>query len=232
MFICSYKMIHLILRLSKIINSLLNGISHYPNTEGRWLSGKESACQCRRHGFDSWSGRSPGGGNGNPLQDSCLENPMDRGAWQAPLSLGFPTQEAWSGLPFPPPRDLPNPGIEFTSPAQAGRFFIAEPLDKRIFAMKVKVKSFSHVWLFATPWTVSHQAPLSMGFSRQEYWSGLPFLSPGDLPDPGMEPMSPAFQADPLTSELPGKPHICYSALQIKSRGSASVSLRSNLIGR
>ena len=59
MFICSYKMIHLILRLSKIINSLLNGISHYPNTEGRWLSGKESACQCRRHEFDPWSGSPP-----------------------------------------------------------------------------------------------------------------------------------------------------------------------------
>ena len=48
----------------------------------------------------------------------------------------------------------------------------------------------------ATPWTVAHQAPLSMGFSRQEYWTGLPFLSPGDLPDPGIEPMSPALQAD------------------------------------
>ena len=50
-------------------------------------------------------------------------------------------------------------------------------------------------------WTVAYQAPPSMGFSRQEYWSGLPFSSPGDLPDPGMEPGSPAFQADALTSE-------------------------------
>ena len=50
----------------------------------------------------------------------------------------------------------------------------------------------------ATPWTVACQAPLSMGFSRQEYWSGLPFLSPGDLPDPGIEPGSPALQADDL----------------------------------
>ena len=49
---------------------------------------------------------------------------------------------------------------------------------------------------FATPWTVAHQAPLHMGFSRQEYWSGLPFPSPGDLPDPGIEPRSPALQAD------------------------------------
>ena len=67
------------------------------------------------------------------------------------------------------------------------------------------VKSLSHVQLFATPWTVAYQAPLSMGFSRQEYWSGLPFPSPGDLPNPGIEPEFPAFQADALTSEPPGK---------------------------
>ena len=66
-----------------------------------------------------------------------------------------------------------------------------------------EVKSLSHVWLFAIPWTVSYKAPLSMEFSRQEYWSGLPFPSPGDLPDPGIEPRSPALQADALLSELP-----------------------------
>ena len=54
-----------------------------------------------------------------------------------------------------------------------------------------EVKSFSRVQLFVTPWTVANQAPPSMGFSRQEYWSGLPFPSPGDLPDPGIEPGSP-----------------------------------------
>ena len=59
-----------------------------------------------------------------------------------------------------------------------------------------KVKSLSHVWLFAAPWTVAHQAPPSMEFSRQEYCSGLPFPSPGDLPDPGIEPGLPAMQAD------------------------------------
>ena len=58
----------------------------------------------------------------------------------------------------------------------------------------------------ATPWTVACQAPLFMGFSRQEYWNGLPFPSPGDLPDPGIEPGSPALQADALPSELLGKP--------------------------
>ena len=60
--------------------------------------------------------------------------------------------------------------------------------------MKVKVKSLSRVQLLVTPWTVAYQAPLSMGFSRQEYWSGLPFLCPGDLPDPGIEPGSPTLQ--------------------------------------
>ena len=69
-----------------------------------------------------------------------------------------------------------------------------------------EVKSLSHIRLFATPWTVAHQAPLSMGFSRQEYWSGLPFPSPGDLPNPGIEPRSPTLQADSLPSEPPGKP--------------------------
>ena len=58
---------------------------------------------------------------------------------------------------------------------------------------KVKVKLLSHVQLFATLWTVAYQAPQSMGFSRQEYWSGLPFPSPGDLPIPGIEPGSPAL---------------------------------------
>ena len=71
--------------------------------------------------------------------------------------------------------------------------------------MKVKVKSFSHVRHFATPWTVAHQAPLSIGSSRQECWSGLPFLSPGDLPDPGVKPGSPALQEDFSLSEPLGK---------------------------
>ena len=69
-----------------------------------------------------------------------------------------------------------------------------------------EVKSLSRVRLFATPWTVAHQAPPSMGFSRQEYWSGLPFPSPGDLPNPGIKLRSPALQADALTSEPPEKP--------------------------
>ena len=60
----------------------------------------------------------------------------------------------------------------------------------------------------ATPWTIAPQAPLSVGFSRQEYWSGLPCPSPGDLPNSGIESMSPALRADSLLSEPPGKHHI------------------------
>ena len=71
--------------------------------------------------------------------------------------------------------------------------------------MKVKVKPLSHVRLFATSWTVACQAPQSMDFSRQEYWSGLPFPSPGDHSDPGIEPGSLALQVDALPSEPPGK---------------------------
>ena len=70
-----------------------------------------------------------------------------------------------------------------------------------LFQMKVKVKLVSRVQPFVTPWTVAYQAPLSMGFSRQEYWSGLTFPPPRDLPDPGMELPSPAEQTDSLPSE-------------------------------
>ena len=129
----------------------------------------------------------------------------------------FSRQEFWSRLPFPPPGDLPNPGMEPTFPVLAGGFFTtasaaAKSLqscptlcDPRTAAhqgspvpgilqartlecvaisfsnegnWKVKVKSLSRVRLLATPWTVAHQAPLSMGFSRQEYWSGVPLPSP------------------------------------------------------
>ena len=72
--------------------------------------------------------------------------------------------------------------------------------------VKVKVKPLSRVRLFATPWTLAHQAPLSTEFLRQEYWSGLPFPSPGDLPDPEIEPGSPALQANALPSEPSGNP--------------------------
>ena len=77
-----------------------------------------------------------------------------------------------------------------------------------LYFSEVKCSLLSHVRLLATPWTVAHQASLSMEFSRQEYWSGLPFPSPGDLPDPGMGPGSPTMQAVSLLSKTPGKPYL------------------------
>ena len=70
------------------------------------------------------------------------------------------------------------------------------------------MKLLSRVRLFATPWTAAYQAPPSVGFSRQECWSGLPFPSPGNLPDPGIEPGSPSLQVDALPSEPLGKPQV------------------------
>ena len=64
----------------------------------------------------------------------------------------------------------------------------------------------SYIWLFVTPWPVACQTPLSMGFPRQEYWSGLPFPAPGDLPDPEVEPLSPSLAGGFFTAEPPGKP--------------------------
>ena len=69
----------------------------------------------------------------------------------------------------------------------------------------VCAQSLSQVQLFATPWTVAQQAPLSIGFSRQEYWSGLPCLPPGDLSDPGIETTSPALAGGFFTTEPPGE---------------------------
>ena len=68
------------------------------------------------------------------------------------------------------------------------------------------VQSQSHALLFATPWTVAHQAPLSMGFSQQEFWSGLPFPSPGNLPDPGIKPMFPALAGRSVLLSYQGSP--------------------------
>ena len=82
----------------------------------------------------------------------------------------------------------------------------------------MKVKSLSCVRLFLTPWTIPYQASLSMGFSRQEYRSGLPFPSPGNLPDSGIKPGSPALEADTLTSEPPEKPKAIYDGLNKEAK--------------
>ena len=83
---------------------------------------------------------------------------------------------------------------------------------------KWKCSLLSPVRLFATPWTVAHQAPLSMGFPRQEYWNGLPFPSTEDLPNPWIKPGSPILQAYSSLFEPPGKPHVSFSSLQSLSR--------------
>ena len=120
--------------------------------------GKEFACSVGDLGSIPGLGRPPGEGNGNPLQNPCLENLMDRGAWWAIVH---------------------------------GVVKSRNRLNKH--ALKLKVKSLSRVRLFATPWVVAYQASPSVGFSRREYWSGLPFPSPGDLPNPEIEPASPAL---------------------------------------
>ena len=100
-------------------------------------------------------------------------------------------QEYWSVLPCPSPRDFPNPGIEPGSPAlQADSLPLSHQFSSVQFSHSVVSDSF------ATLWTVAHQGPLAMGFPRQGYWGGLQFFSPGDFPNPGIEPRSLALQAD------------------------------------
>ena len=83
---------------------------------------------------------------------------------------------------------------------------IEMPLGMHACVLTCILSHFSSVWLFATLWTVVHQASLSLGFSRQKYWCWLPCLHLGDLPNPGMQPRSPALQVDCLPAELPEKP--------------------------
>ena len=90
------------------------------------------------------------------------------------------------------------------------------------------MKLLSCVWLFVIPWTVAYPAPPYMEFSIQDNWSGLPFPSPGNLPNPGIEPRSPALQADALLFELPGKPrksenHLMNLSLKISFQGQEGV---------
>ena len=98
----------------------------------------------------------------------------------------------------------------------------------------VCAQSLSRVWVFATQWTVAHQAPLSMGFSRQEYWSRLRFLPPGDLPNPGIKPTSPAspaLQADSLPLSHRWSPPTAYSWLN-KWPWSRCLDISHGVVGR
>ena len=170
-------------------------------------------------------------------------------AWQASLSIGFSRQEYWSGLAFPSPGDLPNPGIKSRSPVLQKDSLPAEPQGKPkntgvgslsllqqifltwksnqdlqrcrwilyqlsyqgspFFTVEKERKENEVAQLCPSlcyPMDCSLPGSCFHGIFRQEYWSGLPFPSPGDLPDPGIELGSPALQADALLSELPGKP--------------------------
>ena len=134
---------------------------------------------------------------------------------------GISRQEYWSELPFPSPEDLSDSGIEPTSPALAGGFFTTEPLRKPYICVYMCIcvcvcvcvcvcaQLLSHVQLFVTQWYITHQAPLFMGFSRQGNWSGLPFSSPRDLPDPEIKPALLCllhWQADSLPLSHLGSP--------------------------
>ena len=123
--------------------------------------------------------------------------------------MGFSRQEYWSRLPFPFPGDLPDPGIEPRSPTLQADSLWSEPPGKN--------PKKTEILPFETPWMVALQARPSKESSRQEYWSGLPFPSPGDLPNPGIEPRSPTLQADALTSEPPGKPELTYFSLILRT---------------
>ena len=107
-------------------------------------------------------------------------------------------------------------------PSSSDSYLLTQRVTERLkkiwiyFILKWKWKSLSHVWLFVTLWTVACQALLSMGFSRQKYWSGLPFPSPRNLPDPGIEPASPALAGRFFTPEPLGKPLLCSIHLKKK----------------
>ena len=120
-----------------------------------------------------------------------------------------PGEEEQAGSDLPDPQKRQHHGVQVWTGARAPpqvSFILVKSACLILQGCQAVHCHFSCVRLFATPWTVACQVPLSMGFSRQENWSGLPFPSSGDLSDPGMEPMSPALAGKFFTSESPGKP--------------------------
>ena len=131
---------------------------------------KDSACSTGDPGSIPGSGRSPGEGNDNLLRFSCLENPIDRGTWWATVHR-VPRVGHDLRLTLP---SFHSDSPHLMTPTSC-------PLYVLVFQFVTLAKwvmSLSHLWLFATPWTVAYQASPPMGFSRQEHWSGLPFPSP------------------------------------------------------
>ena len=121
-------------------------------------------------------------------------------ALQAPLSMGFSRQEYWSGLPFPSPGDLPNPGIKPESPVLQADALSSEPPGKLVHKPRLKILPVA--MKIKDPATKSQHNQINKLIlkKKKEYWSGLPFPAPGDLPNPGIKPGSPALQADSLLS--------------------------------
>ena len=164
-----------------------------------------------------------GEGNGNPLKCSCLENPRDGGAWWAAVYGIAQSRTRLKWLSNSRPFSLQGYNIaSLTSihiychslQVQAPNCRLNNlSRETNVITSVIPPSSPPYVlvtqcvWLFVTPWTVACQAPLSMGLSRQEYWSGLPFLSPGHLPDTGIKPGTPWLRVVSLPSEPPGKPH-------------------------
>ena len=175
-------------RRDRLLIPILLGFPHNSDS-------KESACTEGDLSSIPGLGRSAGGGHGNPFQ----------------YEKAIPDSEIYTGVgnPLQPILTWEIPWTEKPSSYSPWGLKESDPTEQlsiqHRYIRKVKVKSFSHVRLFAIPWTIAYLAPHSMGFSRQEYWSEFPFPSPGDLPDTGIEPWSPALRADALTSEPPGK---------------------------
>ena len=188
---------------------------------GGWDTRPQREAETRWEGACTWKGTDSGGYKWNwdqvppfaaVLQGSACALCGFNRVWlfitlptvarQAPLSVGFSRREDWSELPCPSPGDLPDSGIEpvsRASPALQGILYCWATKEAPEVSDGSVTKSCPTL---VTPWTVAHQAPLAIAFSRQEYWNGLPFPSPGDLPDPGIQPRSPALQADSLLTEL------------------------------
>ena len=194
------------------------------------------------------SERSPREGNGNPLQYSCLENSMDSGAWQATvhrvakcqtrlkrLSMLDARQIAAKSLQSCPtscdPIDGSPPGSPVPGILQARTLEWVAISFSNAWKWKVKGKSLSRVWLFTTPWTTAYQAPLSMGFSRQEYWSGVPSPSPTHVPM-GTQKVKAAQSCltlcDPMDCSLPGSP--VHGIFQARVLEWGAISFSKNII--
>ena len=151
-------------------------------------------------------------GHCNPLQYSCLENPMDRGAWWATVQGVTKSQTQLKQLSRHATYFKSPNWSEFNSVDQIfSTQYLSREKEREWVCVCVCVctHALSHVWLLVTPWSVAHQASLSMVFFSQEYRSELPFPHPGDLPNPGTKPASyalPHWQADSLPLSHLGNP--------------------------